>query len=56
LTRRSDRVRVSNSRRFTGLLRKSSVPASMPRTRSSSYERAVIITTGINRVSALLFN
>ena len=44
-------IRASSSRSSTGLERKSSAPASIPRTRSSTAFSAVISTTGISRVS-----
>ena len=49
-------TRVISCRSFTGLVRKSSAPASSPRTRSSASLSAVTITTGMwaVRVSLLI--
>ena len=48
-------IRASSSRSSTGFERKSSAPASIPRTRSSTAFSAVISTTGMSRVSGSFF-
>ena len=48
-------TRVTSSSLFTGLLIKSSVPQSMPRSMSPSSFRAVTIMTGMSAVCGLFF-
>src|SRR5690242_2682580 len=54
-SRVSERTRAISTRSETGLVRKSSAPASSPRTRSDGLSRAVIITTGMKCVAGLDF-
>src|SRR5688572_15064375 len=51
--RTSERTRANSARSLTGLVRKSSAPASRPRTRSAWSLSAVTITTGRKRVRGL---
>src|SRR5882724_2954521 len=51
--RTSERTRANSASSLTGLVRKSSAPASRPRTRSFGSERAVTMTTGMCRVRGL---
>ena len=55
-SRVSERTRASSSTATYGLVRKSSAPASMPRTRSATAESAVSSTTGISRVAGSAFS
>ena len=54
--RSRERSRVNSSPRWNGLLRKSSAPASRPRTLLSTSERAVSSTTGMKQVGRTLFS
>ena len=47
LSRASDRTRAISASSGIGLVRKSSAPASSPRTRSDGWSSAVTITTGM---------
>src|SRR5215467_7251643 len=51
--RTSERTRAKSASSLTGLVRKSSAPASRPRTRSLGSLRAVTMTTGMCRVRGL---
>src|SRR5262245_13059208 len=55
-SRVSERTRAISTRSDTGLVRKSSAPASRPRTRSAGLSSAVIITTGMKCVNGLDFS
>jgi hypothetical protein len=46
-SRASERTRDTSATSVTGLVRKSSAPASRPLTRSDGWSSAVTITTGI---------
>ncbi len=46
-SRASERTREMSATSLTGLVRKSSAPASSPRTRSEGWSSAVTITTGM---------
>ena len=46
-SRASERTRETSAMSLTGLVRKSSAPASSPRTRSDGWSSAVTITTGM---------
>jgi hypothetical protein len=50
--RTSERMRAKSATSLTGLVRKSSAPASRPRTRSAASLSAVTMTTGMCAVSA----
>src|SRR4051812_49017198 len=52
----SDRTRAISTTSETGLVRKSSAPASNPRTRSAGLSSAVTITTGMKCVAGLAFS
>ena len=52
-SRTSERTRASSARSETGLVRKSSAPASSPRTRSDGWSSAVTMTTGMWWVTGL---
>src|SRR3954451_19899999 len=52
----SERTRAISTTSDTGLVRKSSAPASSPRTRSVGLSSAVTITTGMKCVAGLAFN
>src|SRR6476620_8806883 len=52
----NDRTRAISTTSDTGLVRKSSAPASRPRTRSAGLSSAVTITTGIKWVAGLDFS
>src|SRR4051794_21752666 len=54
-SRVSDRTRAISTTSDTGLVRKSSAPASSPRTRSAGLSSAVTITTGMKCVDGLDF-
>ena len=47
LSRASERTRAISASSGIGLVRKSSAPASSPRTRSEGWSRAVTMTTGM---------
>ena len=51
--RASERTRETSATSVTGLVRKSSAPASSPRTRSDGWSSAVTMTTGIWWVAGL---
>src|SRR5712671_2107341 len=51
----SERTRALSTTSDTGLVRKSSAPASSPRTRSAGLSSAVTITTGMKCVAGLAF-
>ncbi len=53
LRRTSERTRAMSTMSDTGLVRKSSAPASRPLTRSAAWSSAVTMTTGRWRVAAL---
>src|ERR1043166_5897642 len=55
-SRTSERTRASSAMSETGLVRKSSAPASSPCTRSAGWSSAVTITTGMWCVSGLAFS
>src|SRR5581483_8928311 len=55
LRRVRERTRAISTRSETGLVRKSSAPASSPRTRSAGLSSAVIITTGMKWVAGFDF-
>src|SRR5260221_11529710 len=55
-SRVSDRTRAISTMSVTGLVRKSSAPASSPRTRSAGLSSAVTITTGMKCVAGLDFS
>ena len=55
-SRASERTRATSATSDTGLVRKSSAPASSPRTRSDGWSSAVTMTTGIWWVSGLLLS
>ncbi len=55
-SRVSERTRAISTMSVTGLVRKSSAPASSPRTRSAGLSRAVTITTGMKCVTGLDFS
>src|SRR5258708_5583900 len=56
LSRVSERTRAISTISDTGLVRKSSAPASSPRTRSEGLSSAVTITTGMKCVAGLDFS
>src|SRR5713226_5466638 len=56
LSRVSERTRAISTMSDTGLVRKSSAPASRPRTRSAGLSNAVTITTGMKCVAGLDFS
>ena len=56
LSRASERTRAISASSGIGLVRKSSAPASSPRTRSAVWSSAVTITTGMWCVAGLLFS
>src|ERR1700754_4512968 len=55
-SRVSDRTRAISTTSETGLVRKSSAPASSPRTRSAGLSSTVTITTGMKCVAGLAFS
>ena len=55
-SRVSERTRAISTTSDTGLVRKSSAPASSPRTRSAGLSSAVTITTGMKWVAGLDFS
>src|SRR5580704_1389220 len=55
-SRVSERTRAISTTSDTGLVRKSSAPASSPRTRSAGLSSAVTITTGMKCVAGLDFS
>src|SRR5216684_538181 len=55
-SRVSERTRAISTMSDTGLVRKSSAPASSPRTRSAGLSSAVTMTTGMKCVAGLDFN
>ena len=55
-SRVSERTRAISTTSDTGLVRKSSAPASRPRTRSAGLSSAVTITTGMKCVAGLDFS
>ena len=55
-SRVSERTRAISTTSDTGLVRKSSAPASRPRTRSAGLSSAVTITTGMKWVAGLDFS
>ena len=54
-SRTSERTRAKSAMSLTGLVRKSSAPASSPRTRSDVSDSAVTITTGMSAVASSAF-
>ncbi|MEA2871111.1 MAG: hypothetical protein QOH67_1087, partial [Hyphomicrobiales bacterium] len=56
LSRTSERTRASSAMSDTGFVRKSSAPASRPRTRSDGWSSAVTITTGMWCVTGFAFS
>src|SRR5271169_3313254 len=54
--RTSERTRANRATSFTGLVRKSSAPASRPRNRLAVSESAVTMTTGTSTVRRLAFS
>src|SRR5450631_563398 len=56
LSRVSERTRAISTTSDTGLVRKSSAPASRPRTRSAGLSSAVTMTTGMKCVAGLDFS
>src|ERR1700757_2348160 len=55
-SRTSERTRANSATSFTGLVRKSSAPASRPRRRLAVSDSAVTMTTGTSRVRRLAFS
>ena len=55
-SRVSERTRAISTTSDTGFVRKSSAPASRPRTRSEGLSSAVTITTGMKCVAGLAFS
>ena len=55
-SRTSERTRANRATSFTGLVRKSSAPASRPRRRLAVSESAVTMTTGTSTVRRLAFS
>ena len=55
-SRASERTRAISATSGIGLVRKSSAPASRPRTRSEGWSSAVTITTGMWCVAGLVFS